>query len=206
MNVKGLKISDILDIDLDTFNRLNEKELRAITSRLVSAGNKRIRRLQEKEINSPALQGLGEEKTFSVKLSSDVRDEQKVNQLRSEFARARSFLTSETSTIGGYKKYVSRTTKRIAEELKMPEKELREKIDINKLFDIHHTAQERGLISSYRKSKGSMQGRSVIAEILVDNPNATKEDILRWLEENEDRLYKETQEESEDETEETELS
>ena len=52
MNVKGLKISDILDIDLDSFNRLNEKELRALTSRLVSAGNKRIRRLQKYEINS----------------------------------------------------------------------------------------------------------------------------------------------------------
>ena len=49
MNVKGLKISDILNIDLETFNKLNEKELRALTSRLVSAGNKRIRRLQQHE-------------------------------------------------------------------------------------------------------------------------------------------------------------
>ena len=46
MNVKGLKVKDIMNIDLDTFNNLNESELRAITSRLVSASNKRIRRLK----------------------------------------------------------------------------------------------------------------------------------------------------------------
>ena len=66
MNVKGLKITDILDIDLDTFNNLNEKELRALTSRLVSAGNKRIRRLEKHDINSPAMQSLGNEKVFST--------------------------------------------------------------------------------------------------------------------------------------------
>ena len=58
MNVKGLKISDILDIGLDEFNKLKESDLRHLTSRLVSESNKRIRRLQKHELNTPAYQQL----------------------------------------------------------------------------------------------------------------------------------------------------
>lgn len=202
MNVKGLKISDILNIDLDAFNKLNESELRALTSRLVSAGNKRIRRLKEHDINSPALQHL--EKGFSTKLSSEVKQEQRVNKLRSEFSRARSFLTSETSTIGGYKKFVKRTKQRIAKELNMPEKEVDKRLNVGKLFDMLHKAQERGLVSSYRGSKGSLQARNIIAEILIDNPDVNEDRLMDWLEEQSDELY-EDQEELEDETEEFDL-
>lgn len=204
MNVKGLKISDILDIDLDAFNRLNEKELRAVTSRLVSAGNKRIRRLAEHDINSPAMQGLGSEKAFSTKLPKNTSNQQRVNKLRSEFARARSFLTSETSTIGGYKKFVKRTRQRIADELNIPEKVVSKKLNIGKMFDLLHKAQEKGLVSSYRGSKGSLQARNIIAEIMIDNPDVNEDTLMDWLEEQADELY-EDEEELEDETEEFDL-
>lgn len=204
MNVKGLKISDILNIDLDAFNKLNESELRALTSRLVSAGNKRIRRLQEHDINSPAIQHLGKEKGFSTKLLSDISKQQRVNALRGEFARARSFLTSETSTIGGYKKFVKRTKQRIANELNMPVKEVEKRLDVGRLFDLFHKAQERGLVSSYRGSEGSLQARNIIAEILIDKPDVTEDSLMDWLEEQSDELY-EDQEELEDETEEFDL-
>ena len=206
MNVKGLKISDILDIDLDTFNRLNEKKLRAITSRLVSAGNKRIRRLQEKEINSPAMQSLGDTKAFSTKLDQNISQQQKVNKLRSEFARARSFLTSETSTIGGYKKFVKRTKERIAKELNMPVKTIEQRLDVGKLYRILHKAQEKGLVSSYRGSKGSEQARNIIAEILIDKPDVNEDQLMDWLEEQAEEMYENLEsEESEDETEEFDL-
>lgn len=204
MNVKGLKITDILDIDLDAFNRLNEKELRAITSRLVSASNKRIRRLQEHDINSPAIQSLGKEKSFSTKLPQDTSKQQRVNKLRSEFARARSFLTSETSTIGGYKKFVKRTKERIAKELNMTTKDVDSRLNVGRLFDLLHKAQEKGIVSSYRGSKGSLQARNIIAEVLVDNPDVDPDYIMDWLEEQTDEYY-EDQEELEDETEEFDL-
>ena len=206
MNVKGLKISDILDIDLDSFNRLNEKELRALTSRLVSAGNKRIRRLQKYEINSPAMQSLGDTKSFSTKLDQNLSSQQNVNRLRSEFARARSFLTSETSTIGGFKKFVKRTKERIAKEMNMPVKTIEKKLNVKRLFDILHKAQQKGLVSSYRGSKGSEQARNIIAEILIDNPNADEDRIMDFLEEQTNELYENQElEESEDETDEFEL-
>ena len=207
MNVKGLKITDIMNIDLDTFNRLNESELRAVTSRLVSAGNKRIRRLQSKNINAPAMQGLGKEKTFSTKLSSEVSKQQRINKLRSEFARARTFLSSETSTIGGYKKFVRKTKQRIANELNMSVKDVDKKLNVGKMFDLLHKAQERGIVSSYRGSKGSEQARNIIAEILIDKPDASEEDIMDWLQEQSDELYEDQEEleEFEDDTEEFEL-
>ena len=202
MNVKGLKITDILNIDLDAFNKLTESELRALTSRLVSAGNKRIRRLQKHDINSPAIQSLGKEKKFSTKLDKGTSKQQRVNKLRAEFSRVRSFLNSETSTISGYKKFRQRTYERIHKETGIPKDKLA-KIG-NKLFDLLHKAQNMGLVSSYRGSKGSIQARNVIAEILIDKPDADEDTILRWLEEQTDELY-EDQEELEDETEEFDL-
>ena len=195
MNVKGLKISDILNIDLDTFNNMSESDLRHITSRLVSAGNKRIRRLEEKDIKTSAYYGLGKEKRFSTKLPENVTEQQRVNQLRHEFARARSFLTSETSTIGGYNKFVKRTRKRIAKELNISEKVLKDKIDIGKMYEILHKLQERGLISSYRGSAGSEQARNMIAEIMIKHGNVDENYIMDWFEENASELYEREQEE-----------
>ena len=191
MNVKGLKITDIMDIDLDAFNRLTESELRHLTSRLVSAGNKRIRRLKAKDINSPALQGLGREMAFSTKLPKGTSRQQRVNKLRAEFSRARSFLTSETSTVSGYKAFAERTKERIASELGMDSKTRGERLDLNRLFDILHKAQEKGIISSYRGSQGSVQARAVIADFLIEDPNMDEEELMARLEREADRMYEE---------------
>ena len=204
MNVKGKTIKQIMNIDLDTFNNLKESELRAYTSRLVSAGNKRIRRLLEAGYNSPAIQGLGKEKKFSTILGKETSRRQRVNKLRETFASVRNFLTRETSTIKGYKQYANRTMERIANELNMSKEDVKSKLDVNKLFELHHKAQSKGLISSYRHSKGSMQGRDVIAEILMDNPNVTEDTLMDWLENQYEELNAD-EEESEDETEEKPL-
>ena len=47
MDVKGLCIQDIIDMDWRDINRLNEKELRELSMRLNSAANKRLRRLEK---------------------------------------------------------------------------------------------------------------------------------------------------------------
>ena len=204
MNVKGLKITDIMDIDLDAFNRLTESELRHLTSRLVSAGNKRIRRLKAKDINSPALQGLGKEMAFSTKLPKGTSRQQRVNKLRAEFSRARSFLTSETSTVSGYKAFAERTKERIASELGMDARTLGEKLDLNRLFDILHKAQEKGIISSYRGRQGSIQARAIIADFLVEDPNMDEDELMARLEREADRMYEE-RELVEDETDDFDL-
>ena len=204
MDVNGLKITDILNIDLDTFNNMNESDLRNVTSRLVSAANKRIRRLEKHNLNTNAYQGLGDDKRFSTKLPEDVSSQQRVNRLRAEFSRARSFLTLETSTISGFNRFVKRTRKRIAKELNISEKDLK-KIDVKKLFDILHSAQEKGFISSYRHSEGSLQARNMIADLMQENPNLTEENFYEELEKQMTKKYEQEEEKRivEDETDET---
>lgn len=214
MNVKGLKVKDIMNIDLDTFNNLNESELRAITSRLVSASNKRIRRLKERDINSPAIRGLGELSQFSTNLNEDVTPQNRVNQLRHTFAKIRNFMTSETSTISGYNKFVKRIKTKLAADLGMTYEDVDKKLNVGKMFDLFHKAQKDGLISSYRHSAGSLQGREIVTEQILDNPELTYEELKKILKEESDLKYKESekaeqkkieQEDIEDETEETDI-
>lgn len=101
MNIKGLKISDIMDISWEKLNSLNLEDMRQLTGRLVSASNKRIRRLStaKRGTSSFAYQYIEERgKTFST-LGKDI------NQLRTEFKTAKQFLSMKTSTIRGWNKY-----------------------------------------------------------------------------------------------------
>lgn len=101
MNIKGLKISDIMDISWEKLNSLNLEDMRQLTGRLVSASNKRIRRLStaKRGTSSFAYQYIEERgKTFSTR-GKDI------NQLRTEFKTAKQFLSMKTSTIKGWNKY-----------------------------------------------------------------------------------------------------
>ena len=205
MNVKGLKITDILNIDLDSFNSLNESQLRALTSRLVSASNKRIRRLEKHDINSPAIQGLGSNKSFSTKLKKTTPKNQRINQLRSEFARIRTFLTSQTSTIKGFNKFVKDTRKRLAKETGLSEKDIKN-IDVNKVFDKLHELQQKGYVSSYRGSKGSLQARNKLFEIAKEYPDLDADELADYLfDELEEAYESDIYDDLEDETDETDF-
>lgn len=109
--VSGLKIQDILDMDVQTFNKLNLKELRAITGRLVSAGNKRISSFEKAGERSPAVGRLTDKEGTVVPFSTKGKN---LNQLRAEFSRAKSFLQDKTSTIRGWKKVKSATIAKLA--------------------------------------------------------------------------------------------
>lgn len=98
--VSGMTIQDVMNMDANTLNRLNEKELRQVVSRLVSASNKRLRRL-EKTGNTSSPSYVNVKRTdgdFSTRGKN-------INQLRAEYVRARNFLNSKTSTVTGYKKF-----------------------------------------------------------------------------------------------------
>ena len=97
IEVTGLTVEDILNLDV---NSLGEKDLRAVATRLVSASNKRIRRLAKASGGkfSPAyarIEKMG--RMFSVK-GKDI------SGLRAEMAQMRSFMKLKTSTVKGWKK------------------------------------------------------------------------------------------------------
>ena len=97
--VSGLSVKKILSMDVSEFNKLNKRDLQKITGRLVSAGNKRLRRAEQAGVTSPAFAFIRDNGGFfSTK-------DKNINQLRSEFVRAKNFLESETGTIKGAIKF-----------------------------------------------------------------------------------------------------
>lgn len=108
MNVKGLSITDIVSMDWDRLNKLTEKDLRSLTNRLVSASNKRIRRLEKttRGTSSFAYQSVQERgRKFSTRGKN-------VNQLKQEFKLAKQFLGYKTSTVKGWKEYRTKVEQR----------------------------------------------------------------------------------------------
>lgn len=109
LNVKGLSIDDIMNKDWNDLAKLNLADLKALTQRLVSASNKRLKRLESSNVGdySSALQGR---KKSGGRFSTKGKN---INELRSEFRKAKSFLKSKTSTITGTKKVINTMSKKI---------------------------------------------------------------------------------------------
>ena len=102
MDVKGLSIQDIIDMDWRDINRLNEKELRELSMRLNSTANKRLRRLEKSGMDewSPAYSHIKKSGgDFSVK-GKDTKV-----AIKNEIQRASDFLRAKTSTDKGTKEY-----------------------------------------------------------------------------------------------------
>ena len=111
MNVKGLSIQDILNMDWDTLNKLDTKELKQLTSRLVSASNKRIRRLEKAPYGTESYAYRSVEKRgrmFSVRGKN-------INQVKQEFKLASNFLKFKTSTVTGWGKTKSKIEKQLSD-------------------------------------------------------------------------------------------
>lgn len=97
--VSGMTIKEILNMDNKTFDALNEKDLRQVVGRLVSAGNKRLRTFQRQGETSPAERYIMRES--GGMFSTRGKD---FGELRTEFKRAKGFLDSETGSIKGWNK------------------------------------------------------------------------------------------------------
>ena len=107
MDVKGLSIQDIIDMDWRDINKLNERELRELSMRLNSAANKRLRRLEKSGMDewSPAYSHIKKSGgDFSVK-GKDTKV-----AIKNEIQRASDFLRSKTSTDKGTKEYRENVT------------------------------------------------------------------------------------------------
>lgn len=96
VKIKGVTTSDILKMDM--YNK-NASTLRQYLNRIVSAANKRIRRLQKNAPNSPALASYNRENQPFTSRGLNY------NEMQSMFKRVKNFLNAKTSTISGYKKH-----------------------------------------------------------------------------------------------------
>lgn len=94
--VSGMSVQDVLNMDIDTFNKLGISDMRKVVGRLVSAGNKRLRSFDRAGESSPATRHVMQSGgVFSTK-GKDL------NALRAEYVRAKNFLQSKTGTRKGW--------------------------------------------------------------------------------------------------------
>lgn len=101
--VSGMSVQDILNMDINTFNKLNTSDLRKVVGRLVSAGNKRLRSFERAGESSPATWHVAKSGgAFSTK-GKDL------NALRAEYTRAKNFLQAKTGTRKGWKQVKKET-------------------------------------------------------------------------------------------------
>jgi hypothetical protein len=176
IEVAGLTVENILNLDVNT---LGEKDLRAVATRLVSASNKRVRRLAKTPGGklSPAYARIEKRgRMFSVK-GKDI------SGLRAEMAQMRSFMRLKTSTVTGWKKvkrymFLSKFGARISEA------QINE--FINKFWTVYRNLEESmgGVI-------GSVFDSNKIQSMLYDEmfSEEPEDDIIEKMIRNMDQEY-----------------
>lgn len=108
-------LEELANLDIADFSLMNRRELSKVVSRLSSAANKRLKRMEQREIESPAYKSAQKSGgRFGAKGKT-------LNQLRAEYMRVSGFLKSKTSTISGYskvkKEFYERVNVKLGEEL-----------------------------------------------------------------------------------------
>ena len=91
--VSGKSVKDIMAMTQKDLNSLSVSDMRKVVGRLVSAGNKRIRNLEQKtDMSSPAYLDI---QNSGGKFSTRGKN---AEQLKAEFVRAVTFMSQETSS------------------------------------------------------------------------------------------------------------
>lgn len=180
INVTGLSVKEILSMDV---NKLSESDMRKVTTRLVSAANKRLRRLAAKEEGktSPAFRNA---QRSGKPFSAAGKDR---NQLYAELARMRDFMRDKTSSLSGWKKVRKAGVERLGERLgeKVSEDEAK------RFWDLVGKAQEMGGIAVVPNSE---ELQSLVYDSMTEN--ADDEDAILDLQEKLDDLYESIEEEA----------
>lgn len=169
MDVTGLTIEQILNMDWEDLNKLNRKDVAQITSRLVSTANKRIKRLAKAEYGKSSPAYISYEKRgrlFSVR-GKDA------NQVRNELKNVSEFLKFKTSTIKGWKDTRTDVEKRIGKMTKKQAKKF-----WNTYRKLQEVSASKGGILSKEFSKRSARSSDRVQKMLYNTMKGKKGE--RW--------------------------
>lgn len=140
---------------------LSLKELKRMSHDLFAVANKRIRRLQNKDVISPALNALNDRRSGHVTFTIGSKN---LKQLQREYSEAMAFLNLETSTVTGAKRYEAKLKQYVGSD--MSDK------NISYMFDLLHSIQERIPERVFGKVAGSMPILEQLQEMLEDDTNS----------------------------------
>lgn len=102
--------SKLLEMDVADFNRLTKAELKQAVRTLSYSANRRLREFANAGEESPATRYAEESGGFFTGRGKDT-----VNELRTEFMRAKGYLTAKTSTLEGWTETRSQTVESLQE-------------------------------------------------------------------------------------------
>lgn len=112
---------------------MTDRQLRQASSRMFSAVNKRIKRIEKSDVISPAVTALKKDMGNNPHFSSRGLNR---SQLINLYNKALNFYNLETSTLGGARAYSDHIKNLIAEKIK-------DKDYISDMFDLMHKASEK---------------------------------------------------------------
>lgn len=169
-----MSIQDIIDIDIDDILKMDKSELKKVTSRLVSASNKRLRRLKADKTNMGIYSPSYRKNQFSVKGLNR-------NQTLSQFKAMKNFLTAKTSTLKGWKMYRREVEIRLGG--KLPKNMER------KYWRVYRKFAESNFGGLKAIEKGSERMQRYIREQYVDKKIHDEGDLLKSAERKLTELY-----------------
>lgn len=175
--VSGMSVQDILNMDINMFNKLNTSDLRKVVGRLVSAGNKRLRSFERAGESSPATRHVAKSGgAFSTK-GKDL------NALRAEYTRAKNFLQAKTGTRKGWKQVKKETIAGLKKQgVEMTESQFNDVWEAYEdLKELSPEVANRGLKYSVLKDVANM----------VTDTDKSADEIATVLHENLSQIYEE---------------
>lgn len=128
VNLTGKSVEELAHMSASEVKSYDRSNLARIVTKLNSAANKRLKRLEQSGYSTPAMRAakVGNGKKFSVAGKS-------LKQLRAEYIRVSNFLKAETSTKKGYKNFlgnIKKTFKNRGVKIQGGPKETQDFIDI----------------------------------------------------------------------------
>ncbi len=183
VNLKG-SISYLQNLSNRQLTNLTRNELAKVVSKLASAANKRIKRLLQNNVPSPALIGRFERGKihFSVKGKN-------VDELKKEYLEVKSYLSAETSTVKGARKVMNTVINTLKNEKGI---EITED-QYSAFFRIYEAVKERDPYISLQNIK-----YQVFEAIANEIDFSSADDIVKNIIENLEELYKQSMKESDD--------
>lgn len=175
MTIKGLKVGQIMEMTYDDLKGLETKELKEVASRLFSATNKRLKRLERaSNVTSPAIIGLMKSRGATsrtitangAKIIHSVpkkfsRAGKSKSELISEINSARAFMERRTSSVSGAKAFMRETEKRIGGKFETPEQSSEFWANYRRFMQ-----SESSLVKSFKD--GSMRVQQLLREQFVE--------------------------------------
>lgn len=185
--LSGVSVNQLLNIGATELKGYDRDNLSRIVTKLNSAANKRLTRLEKEGYNTPAMRKNHVDKgeRFSVKNKN-------LKQLRAEYIHVSSFLKDNTSTVKGYKSFLHTLKNKFNEKgVKIgggTEKEIQDFIDQEtKIYD---WLKER---NPFIEESGYKYEAMLRISEMVEKKNLSEQAIKRRMNQWAKKVYKEEQ-------------